>query len=194
MDKDQRVANAAAMEEVLGHLRMAFWKIAALCGDRQRAAAIYDAAIPRAWKQPPPKPPARSFAGEHLSWDGLEALEVCRSIAKANPTATPTAIARQATAVLQSRYRPPIYTTVAVTWRSEKTGTTTIRCRPEYLPELRHDIEAKCGPVLEWSIADEHQEDPNTHHNWEDPNDLDDGVLRQMKRLVKRHGLGQRPG
>jgi hypothetical protein len=115
----------------------------------------------------PPSPPARWFAGEHLSWDSLGALEVCQIVARANPMASQTAIAGEATKMLQAAI-------VAVSWRCKnmpvsitgepETGTATTQCSPDQVPQLRHDIEARYGPILEWSVTEVQAADPTTQH------------------------------
>jgi hypothetical protein len=143
--------------------------------------------------QPPPAPEP-SFAGEHLSWEGRGALEVCRIIAGNHPGASKTAIAREAARVLGAR--PPQREVVEVDWRAERmprfadpaTNTVTTRVTPDRLTWLRQQIEAQYGPIGLWQKHVVQEADPATFAP--DPNRIDEGLLKAIKRLLNQHELG----
>jgi hypothetical protein len=142
----------------------------------------------------PLSPPNPSFAGEHLNRAGHSALEICRIIKGAHPELTLTAIAREAARVLSAR--PPQREIVEVIWRAERmppladreTNTVTTTVAPDQLARLRQKIEAECGPISLWKKRVAQEADPATFD--QDPERIDDALLRQLKRLLKRHELG----
>jgi hypothetical protein len=149
-------------------------------------------------------PPRRSFAGKHLSWDSSGALEVCQIVARDHPTRSQTWVAREAAKILHAQFvSRPTPEIVEITWRGAKmpvsatgasladptTGAIVIRCDSGQVSRLRQDIEAAYGPISHWSKTVVQERDPITFDH--DPDRVDDGLFRQLKRLVKQNGVGQ---
>jgi hypothetical protein len=170
---------------------------------RARAIAEWRAAMPELVE--PAKPPVRSFAGKHLSWDAVGALEVCRTVAREHPTRTRTWVAREAAKILFAQFvSRPQHEIVEIAWRAAEmpvsaetgapfadpaTGLIITRCSPGQVTQLRQDIEKRCGPISYWSKTVVQERDPATFDR--DPAKVDEALFRQLKRLVESNGVGQ---